>query len=172
MLLNYRDESNSTKNSEVELDIDLESLILPNQPNPNWKRYLLFAAGCLGMLFLIVAFAKDRKYTGDFFVQKDGKPELAPERKAKLQKELDEVDEAEQYALYATEPGYYPCFTCYDGKTLIWLNELEIWKYGHTRKGDKNRYRNGYPDKRLGYQTQFIGTLSECVKEEKRKIYS
>ena len=143
MTLNYRDESDGAEIGEIKLDIDLESIMLPNEPNSNWKRDLLIAIGALGIFFLVVAFAKDRKYTGDFFVIKDGQPELSPQRVAKLQKELDEVDEAEQYALYATEPGYYPCFTCYDGKKLIWLNELEIWKYGHTRKGEKDRYKMG-----------------------------
>lgn len=106
----------------------------------------------------------------DFLSYRDGKPELAPWRKEKLEKELEEFDHAEQYVLVAAEPGYYACYSCLDKKT-IFLNVNEVWRYGVTTKTEKGRYPEGLPHEGLAYVPQFTGTLYECLREEKKKIY-
>ena len=171
MILNYREESDSIENSEVELDIDLEDLMLPGEPSPNWKKYFFLSLAIIALLGLAYNLSTKASSKKDFLIEKDGEPALAPWREAKLEKELTEIDEAEQYALVAKVAGDYPYFSCTDGKTMIHLNALEIWRYGVTRKTMKGRYKSGLPDQRLAYTTQFEGTLSECLKEEKRKIY-
>jgi hypothetical protein len=95
---------------------------------------------------------------------------LSPERAAKLQKELEEFDNAEQYVLLATNDGWYPCFPCVE-KKLIFLKKGNIWKYGVTRKGEASRYGKSLSDKNLIYFTEYEGTLQECLKQEKIKIY-
>lgn len=124
-----------------------------------WFWLILFA--------LILAMAA----TFEEFVEqkKDGSYELRTERKKKLQKELDELDEAEQYVLQAKIDGYYACYNC--GEQLqIYLHAGEVWKYGHTTKQD--RYPKNYLKlKNLEYFVQYRGLLVECMKEEKRKIY-
>jgi hypothetical protein len=64
---------------------------------------------------------------------------LSPERKAKLDRELEELDNAEQYVLRANRDGWYPCYSC-PTKNRIFLLKDEVWKYGVTRKGEKGRY--------------------------------
>lgn len=107
----------------------------------------------------------------DFIVKKaDGKLDLSDDRRAKLEKELEDLDEAEQYVLLATRAGNFPCYSCIKNKT-IWLLPGEVWKYGVTTKGEKGRYKKGLPVKHLLYKPQLIGSLDVCLKEEKRKIY-
>lgn len=108
--------------------------------------------------------------TKDFIIYRDGKPELAPWRMEKLQKELEEMEDAEQYVLLAAVPGYYTCYNCLDKKN-IFLNLNEVWRYGVTTKTEKGRYPNGLPHPNLAYVPQFLGSLQECLKEEKKKIY-
>lgn len=106
----------------------------------------------------------------DFLIYRDGKPDLAPWRKEKLKKELQEIDEAEQYALKARRPGYFPCYNCFEEKE-IYLHQDEIWKYGVTMKGEKGRYKDGLPYKNLVYVIELEGTMNECLKREKKQIY-
>lgn len=101
---------------------------------------------------------------------KDGKPRLAKWRQEKLDRELEELDNAEQYALIAARPDWYPCYNCGD-KPEIFLYPSEIWKYGVTRKGKDGRYSKGLPADGLAYVIQFRGTLQECLRQEKLKIY-
>lgn len=73
----------------------------------------------------------------EFFIKKnDGSYKIHPERKDKLDKELDELDEAEQYALIAIKNAYYPYYNCGDVK-VIFLHIGEIWKQGYTIKKDR-----------------------------------
>ncbi len=44
----------------------------------------------------------------DFILWKDGRPELTPWGKAKLERELEELDSAEQYVLFARIPESLP----------------------------------------------------------------
>jgi hypothetical protein len=100
----------------------------------------------------------------------NGDAQLAPWRKAKLQEELQQLNQAEQYALKATRPGYFPCFSCV-GKDSIFLHVNQVWKYGITRYNQQIRYANLLQGKNLRYEIQFTGSLEACLKEEKRKIY-
>lgn len=100
----------------------------------------------------------------------DGDPELSSERMAKLSRELDELEHAEQYALIAAKNGYYPCYHCI-GKSSIFLLGGEVWKYGVTRKGEKSRYGEWHVDQGLFYVIQFEGALQACLEREKWMIY-
>lgn len=119
----------------------------------------------------IIHLSKERKPKDDFYEIKDGEPVLAPWREEKMLRELEEIDDAVQYALGATVRGEYPCFNCPDGKTTIHLEIGFTWKYGTTRKGETGRYRGQLPDPRLLFVSQYRGTYGDCLKEEKRKIY-
>ncbi|MEL6928782.1 MAG: hypothetical protein AAFO95_09115, partial [Cyanobacteria bacterium J06600_6] len=48
------------------------------------------------------------------------------------------------------------------------------WKFGVTRKGGAaGRYPNvDFGNLNLQFMEQFTGTLSDCMKEERKKIYS
>jgi len=106
-------------------------------------------------------------------INEDGEEVLSPERKAKLDRELDEFDNSVQYALIAIIDGYYPCYTCPNGSPTIFLYENQIWKYGSSRKGEKGRYPNGnYGAPNLRFVEQFWGTEMECRKQEKFMIYN
>ena len=100
----------------------------------------------------------------------DGIPRLAKWREKKLEKELEDLDGAEQYVLTAGRSGWYLCFSCPD-TTHIYLYLGEVWKYGTTTKGQKGRYGKSLKGQYLDYTIQFEGTLEDCLKEEKRKIY-
>jgi len=87
----------------------------------------------------------------------------------------------EQYALKAKISGWFPCLNC-GSRTKIYLKRDEVWRYGMTgEEGKDGRYPNGLffneqgirlDEEALYYQPEFIGTRVECIKEEKRKIYS
>lgn len=139
-----------------------EDTIGDNKPN-SWKWVTLLAL----VLFGLAVFMADE----DFLSEEDGRPVLAPWRKAKMEKELEEMEEGEQYVLKATEPGYYPCFNC-PHTDKIFLEYGEVWKYGVTSKGQGNRYKSGLPVSTLVYATEFIGELRECYRLEKIKIYN
>ncbi len=100
----------------------------------------------------------------------DGKPQLAKWRKKKLYKELKELDEAEQYALLALSNGHIICYSC-PSSNMIYLNKGEVYKYGYTTKSEKGRYPKDLAEQNLFYMIQFEGSISNCMKEEKRKIY-
>ncbi|MDX2070243.1 MAG: hypothetical protein SFV55_17580 [Haliscomenobacter sp.] len=70
----------------------------PEQPNPKPHRRLWW------LLIVVVAtiYTAFNVEDFDFLIEKDGQYELAPHRKEKLQKELAEYDEAEQYVIYAS----------------------------------------------------------------------
>jgi hypothetical protein len=107
----------------------------------------------------------------EFIIWKEGDPELSPERQGKLERELWELENAEQYVLRARYSGYFPCYSC--GEQMdIFLFVGEVWRYGVTRKGEKGRYSTGLPNKKLLYLVEYEGPLQECLKQEKMKIYS
>jgi hypothetical protein len=102
---------------------------------------------------------------------------LPKERVLKRDKEIEHIlskeyenDFCVQYALVATEEGYFPCYSC--AGCQIYLYPGEIWKYGKTCKGESGRYPNGFPVPNLKFVIQFEGTESACLVEEKRKIYA
>lgn len=104
---------------------------------------------------------------------------LLPQRKQKMETEIKGIQSkqrrtdklCEQYALVALAPGWFPCYNC-GIIPLIYLNKNEVWKYGKTCNEENGRYPNGLPNKFLIYRRQFTGTETECLIEEKRKIYN
>ena len=138
-------------------------------PNPGGRLFLL-------LLLLGVALIGYYFMGGDppspVVINEDGEEVLSPERQAKLDRELEEIDNTMQYALIADYDGYYPCYTCPNGSTTLFLYKGEIWKYGITRKGERKRYPGkSYGAPNLSFVVQFIGTSNECLKMEKIKIY-
>jgi len=100
----------------------------------------------------------------------DGEWRLKPKREAERDKQMRKIDVAEQYALVANIPGYYECLHC--PSKLIFLKTNEIWKYGVTNQGEKQRYTTQFfRHRQLKYVTQFSGTYSQCLVEEKRKLF-
>jgi len=103
---------------------------------------------------------------------------LSIERAAKKAREIERIEShsfqyqnCEQYALVATEYGWFPCYNCGTADS-IYLYEKEVWKYGKTCFGEQGRYPNGLPCDNLFYQQQFSGTEKECLVMEKEKIYN
>ncbi|MCB0593996.1 MAG: hypothetical protein H6557_04100 [Lewinellaceae bacterium] len=78
----------------------------------------------IGVLFLLAGllFLAKRNSESPVVYDRDGNIVLAPHRKEKLDRKLNELEEAEQYALFATENGFYPCFSCPDSE-VIYLNK-------------------------------------------------
>ena len=89
------------------------------------------------------------------------------EEQEKLRKQIEQYDEAEQYALIAIADGWYPCCKC--GTKLVFLRRGEVWKYGSTIK--KYRYSDAFLEaNRVRYLVQFEGDLTICRKKEITKI--
>lgn len=100
----------------------------------------------------------------------DGEWRLKPKREAERDKQMRKIDDAEQYALIADVSGYYECLHCPTKR--IFLKTNEVWKYGVTNQGEKQRYTTQfYQQRRLSYLVQFRGTYSKCLVEEKRKLF-
>jgi hypothetical protein len=139
---------------------------------PNWgkastKTHISFLSLLAGAAVLFVALVIFTKV--NFNTESDA-PKLKPQEEAKLQKRLKEIDEAQQYALVANNDGWYPCN--HVGRTTFHLLPGEIWKYGTTSKGQFRRYSVRYLEKtNVSYVIQFEGTISECLKEEQRKLF-
>jgi hypothetical protein len=127
----------------------------------------LFPLMLISVVVLLVIVA--RFSTTDF---KEGNeaPVLSPKEAAKLDKRLREIDDAEQYALIANANGWYPCN--HPGRPTFYLRTGEVWKYGSTTKGQLGRYSFKFLEKmNVYYIVQFQGTISECLKEEQRKLF-
>ncbi|MEM6696816.1 MAG: hypothetical protein AAF599_00370 [Bacteroidota bacterium] len=107
----------------------------------------------------------------DFLEQdEDGNIQISKERQEKMERELEEYENAEQYALLAERDDYYPCPSC-KNRGRIFLFKGEVWKYGVTTKKQAGRYPNGLPAENLTYLVQLRGNIYQCLAEEKRKIY-
>ncbi len=124
------------------------------------------------LLFLLMGIAIVYMSKKPFIEYDDnGQPQLAEWRQEKLNKELEDLEEAEQYVLLASKSGIYPCYSCID-KTTIKLYVGQTWKYGITTKGKKGRYDDSWlKTMNLKYVIQFEGSISECLREERIKIY-
>lgn len=142
--------------------------------NPGSGQFILLFILAIGLFFGIYhVYSVERDISSPIVIDEEGNEALSPERSAKLYKELEEIDNAAQYALIANVAGYYPCFTCPDGSTTIYLYKGEVWKYGTTRKGEQRRYPGkAYGAPNLSFIVQFQGDLSTCLKMEKIKIYN
>jgi len=122
----------------------------------------------LGAVILLTGVVLFSKMT---FERGNDLPKLSPQDEAKLQKRLSEIDDAEQYALVANENGWYPCN--HPGRATFYLKAGEVWKYGTTTKGRFGRYSIKYlAGTKVSYIVQFQGTISECLKEEQRKLFN
>jgi hypothetical protein len=112
---------------------------------------------------------KDNKL-GKSFLSK--KKRLASHRQEKLNKELEEIENAIQYSLRASIDGYFPCHTCPDSTRTIYLYKGQVWRYGSTRKEENERYPGGnYGAPNIIFIPEFRGTIAECLRIEKIKIY-
>ena len=111
-------------------------------------------------------------YKGVGFIEfdKDGKPKISEARQQRLGRELEELNNAEQYALRVVVSGYYPCYNCGTNASLYMFTN-EVWKYGVTTKKQEGRYSEGLPVEGLYYDIQFRGTYQACLEEEKRKLF-
>ncbi len=57
--------------------------------------------------------------------------------------------------------------------SLYYLHIGEVWKYGITSRGERGRYTTGFlQDNGVQYLIQFKGTMTECLQEEQRKLFS
>lgn len=73
-----------------------------------------------------------------------------------------------QYILTARVAGVYRC----EHQGTILLNTGEIWKIGKTCMNKEDRYKSGFPDRRLRMLEEFSGTALQCLIVEKIKIYA
>ena len=146
-------------------EIRIEPPKLPSSPNPlPFIIILMITIITLGIVYM------GKKPFIEY--DSEGNPKLAEWRKEKLIKELDDFESAEQYVLFASMSGVFPCYSCV-GKKTIYLHTGQIWKYGITTKSQSGRYTNNWLEKmNLKYQIQFEGTIPECLREERIKIYS
>jgi hypothetical protein len=76
----------------------------------------------------------------------------------------------EQYVLYASKSGYYPCFHSSD--KLIYLQVGEVWKIGKTCLPIRDRYPSGLPVDDLLYFPEFRGSAMQCLIVEKVRLYA
>ncbi len=133
------------------------------KPEPRRKPVFVWVLVAAGFMAAVLTFDEVVEW-------KDGEPRLTKKRERQMQKELRELQEAEQYALIAKQPKFYRCLKC--PVPAIFLNIGEVWKYGVTRKGQDGRYHKDFlVQNDLDYLPQFRGSLHECLEEEKRKIF-
>ncbi len=120
-----------------------------------------------GTFFLIVCALK----WGDVVKYVNGEAQLTEKHQQQLKKKLDELEDAEQYALVAIADGMYPCL--HSGRSLIYLRVGEVWKYGVTSKGEIGRYTTSFLLRNnVSYLLQFRGNFAECLKQEQIKLYN
>lgn len=135
----------------------------PNPPPPHRWRAWKILGGTTLLLFMALQWA-------DVVEWADGSFRLKHKRAAAFEKQKNALENAEQYALVARTPGYYECLHCIAG--VVFLNSLDVWKYGVTNQGEKARYTVEYLNSRnLLYVTQFRGDYLQCLMEEKRKLF-
>ncbi len=129
----------------------------------NWIRLFLL----MGSVFLVVFAALQ---WADVVEWVDGAWRLKPKREVERDEQIKNINDAEQYALIANVPGYYDCLHCPSKRMFLHTNE--IWKYGVTNQGEKQRYTAQFLAKQqLAFLVQFRGTYSQCLVEEKRKLF-
>lgn len=139
----------------------------PQPPKPETQAPKLLPQLLAGAAFLlIVALSQNSVFDWGAI-----DPNLSPKEEAKLQKRLKEIDDSEQYALLATEDGWYPCL--HSGRKSFYLRAGEVWKYGITSKGKLGRYTPSFLLKnKVSYIAQYQGDFAECLKQEQIKLYN
>lgn len=136
---------------------------IPSEP----REKIPFPVIIAGTLLLIICALK----WGDVIEYFNGEPRLTSKHQQQLQKKLNELEVAEQYALVAMSEGWYPCL--HSGRALYYLHTGEVWKYGITIKGERGRYTSRFlQDNGVLYVIQFKGTVTECLQEEQRKLFA
>lgn len=124
----------------------------------------------MAVVLLAVVFIVSQADSDEAVIWKDGVPMLSPQRKAKMEREIEDLNVAEQYVLKAGVAAYYPCYSCPESGT-IWLYVNEVWKYGVTTKSPTQRYGLKLPHPGLLYEVQYESDLTSCLKREKIQIY-
>ena len=123
------------------------------------------------LLFASIALLMGALTFSEVVEWENGTPKLKKKRQEQLQKQLNELEDAEQYVLVARRSGLYPCLSC--PAPIIYLNAGEVWKYGVTRKGKEGRYTEQYLGANgLIYFVEFRGALQQCLAVEKQKIFN
>ncbi len=148
------------------------------QPKPNYFLIFIIFAVVVGVAVWYATTAPNKD------------PQLAPYRQTKrdsaisrVKKRTHKKEQCEQYALIAIYSDYYPVLQrgVKIANDSIWLNIGEVWKYGKTCVGELKRYPGQvyYYDGKylldfndLQYLIQFTGTETNCLIEEKKKIYN
>ncbi len=139
----------------------------PTFPPPEPVKKAPLLAILAGSLFLIVCALK----WSDVIEYFEGEPRLIAKHQNQLEKKLNQLEDAEQYALVAMAEGWYPCL--HSGRALYYLHTGEVWKYGVTAKGERGRYTTQFlQNNGVLYVIQFKGTMTECLQEEQRKLFS
>jgi len=139
----------------------------PQPPKPETQTPKLLPRLLAGAAFLLIVTLSQNSV----FDWGKIEPNLSPQEEAKLQKRLKEIDDSEQYALLASEDGWYSCL--HSGRNSIYLKVGEVWKYGVTSKGKLGRYTPSFMLKnKVSYIAQFNGNFAECLKQEQIKLYN
>ena len=170
----YLSDTDTKTHSDQGLDSQkkLENPFHSSQSNPKRNLYFLRLLMLLSFgLWMLFQMAGDKK--SPIVVKDNGEAILAPHRQEKLNKELEEIENAVQYSLRASIDGYFPCYTCPDGARTIYLYKGQVWRYGSTRKEEEERYPGGnYGAPNVVFVPEFRGTIAECLRMEKIKIYN
>ncbi|MEI6410005.1 MAG: hypothetical protein WCR52_11515 [Bacteroidota bacterium] len=139
----------------------------PIKQLPKPKKKSSFLLLFISALMLIICALK----WSDVIEYFNGEPRLTAKHQQQLKKKLDELEEAEQYALVAMTDGWYPWL--HSNRALYYLHTGEVWKYGVTTKGERGRYTTEFlQDNGVLYIIQFKGSMTECLQEEQRKLFS
>jgi len=140
--------------------------------------------------WIVVLFLTFALVVGYVWYAPDGEPQLAPDRKVKRDSSIGRTYErhrkkenCEQYVLTAARAMWFPVLKRgeVNATDSIWLNVGEVWRYGKTCFTDEIRYKGRiyYKDAKykltpteLQYSVEFRGTETECLVQEKTKIYN
>ena len=144
-----------------------------NGNSPQGFKWLLLLLFGLTLISGLIIWNSSKKIAPGLVETSEGEIVLSPKRKAKRDREIEEIDNALQYALVAIIDGDYPCLSCPFGIKTVYLYKGNVWKYGVTRKREAERYPGGnYGADNLLFLPMFKGTYSECLKREKTLIYN
>ncbi len=136
-----------------------------NFGNPRFW-YILAVAIVIGMAYIVFPVSETRKK------KKEKEIESIKTKTYKPPKD-NCANCCMQYALRATQDGWYPCYseTCKGGR--IWLKKGEVWKYGKTCLSETERYgKFTLKEANLYFDPEFYGNEKDCLIKEKEKIYN
>lgn len=156
--------------------------IQPDQETETKRDNKFIRIGMLAILFLlafyylyrprqdnIITDQKNLNWDDVAFIDEQGELQLKEWRAQDLNRQVEELEQAEQYVLLARTDGHYICYHCSSG--TCFLKKGMVWKYGVTRKGMSGRYKTKWLiGMNLLYLAEFQGTYQECLIQEKSKI--